>query len=71
MSVFRYYLSPTPYTPSPPLPELAELFADNLEGAIEKIRRKQTLPPEWPAVWLHVLVWTGSAALGFESTRLR
>ena len=71
MSVFRYYLSPAPHTPSPPLAELAEVFADNLASAIEKIKREQALPPEWPAVWLHVLVWSGNDTAGFESTRLR
>jgi hypothetical protein len=70
MSLFRYYISPAPNTPSPPLSELAEVFADNITSALEKIKREQPLPPHWPAVWVHILTWAAGDSRGFESTQI-
>lgn len=71
MSLYRYYISTDPGTPSPPLSELAEVFADNIATALEKIKREQTLPPHWPAVWVHILTWASDDSRGFESTQIR
>lgn len=71
MSVFRYYISPEPHTPSPPPSELSEVFAEDIARALEKIKREQALPPFWPAVWVHILTWTAGDSRGFESTQIR
>jgi len=73
MAQFRYYVSQSPGTPSPPTGNLLSMEADLRADALTRIRDSDGAPSEWPAVWAHVLVWMSSNGeqRGFESVRLR
>jgi len=73
MARFRYYLSRSPGTVSPPTDELLSVEADFQADTIERIRISHGAPSEWQAVWVHLLVWASADGeqRGFESVRLR
>ena len=72
MAVFRYYLSPHPSTRAPLFSDLVEIIAEDVDGALEKIKREHAPRLDWPATWAHVLVWSdGDEKRGFRSIRIR
>src|SRR5262245_6729147 len=73
VATFRYYISDSPGSLSPPTEELLTIQADSATDAVERIRSLEYAPDCWPIGWLHGLVWlsAGGEQRGFESTRLR
>jgi hypothetical protein len=68
---FRYFLSPSSQASSPRIDELLSIEADSRESAIQLISDKDEAPPQWPSVWLHLLLWSDEEQGCFESMRLR
>jgi hypothetical protein len=70
MPTYRYFLSSDPTSPAPPEIELQTIEADDQASALEKIKRDNRRPKNWPSVWAHILVWSEGELRGFESTRI-
>ena len=51
--------------------ELPSVEADSRENAMQMIKRSGEAPPQWPSVWLHLLVWSDDEQRGFETMQLR
>ena len=71
MARFRYYFAQTPHANWPVGSELLSTEADSLDSAVKLISRDDKAWPDWPALWVHVLVWNDGEQRCFQSARLR
>ena len=72
MPHYRYYFSTNPSDASPAESGLSRIEADSPADAIAALRREGRLPPNWPTLWVHFLVWVDQEGQqrGFESIPL-